>query len=68
MCVCNLLAFFWCQKGDRIHASTRGCLLLGGWAPMFWGSSPTTTFPHCSCGPLKWQVAELIMEGAHLQV
>lgn len=67
-CASNLLAIFWCQQGDRIHASMRGLLLLRGWAPTFWGSSPTATSPHCPCGPLKWQAAELIMEGAHLQV
>lgn len=46
----------------------KGHLLFRGWASTFWGSSPTTSSPHCPRGPLKWQVAELIVEGAHLQV
>lgn len=46
----------------------RSHLLFRGWAPAFWGSSPTTASSHRPRGPLKWQVAELIMEGAHLQV
>lgn len=42
--------------------------MFRGWAPAFWGSSSTTSSSHRPRGPLKWQVAELIMEGAHLQV
>lgn len=59
---------FGARKGNRFHASMRGHLLFRGWAPPFWGSSPAASSPHCPCGPLKWQVAELIVEGAHLQV
>lgn len=52
----------------RVHASMRGRLLFRVWAPTFGGSPPTTPSSHCPRGPLKWQVAELVMEGAHLQV
>lgn len=52
----------------RIHASMRGHLLFRAWAPTFRGSPSRASSPHCPCGPLKWQVAELVVEGAHLQM
>lgn len=45
-----------------------GPFIAQGLGPHVLGSSPTTASPHCPCGPLKWQVAELIVEGAHFQV
>lgn len=52
----------------RIHASMRGHLLFRAWTPTFRGSPSSASSPHCPCGPLKWQVAELVVEGTHLQM
>lgn len=56
------------NPGVRTHASMRGHLLFRAWAPTFRGRPSIASSHHCPCGPLKWQVAELVVEGAHLQM
>lgn len=63
-----LTTTFQCQLRIRIHASVRSHLLFRAWAPTFRGSPSSASSHDCPCGPLKWQVVELVVERAHLQM